>query len=433
MLASQLLAASASAEVAEHAGHGGMMMSSAGPDPAMPAPAPSLLDLEEMRNASGTAWQPAATPHAALHAKAAGFDLMLHGLLFGAYAAETSNRGNNEPFGVGWIMGMASRRLGTSTVTARVMLSPEPWSAGYRNGGYPLPLQTGESFHGEPLHDRQHPHDLFMETALLYTQELGTEVALQLYAAPAGEPALGPVAFPHRASAVSLPLATLSHHWQDSAHISFGVVSLGLLTRFAKLEASWFNGREPDERREDFDLAKPDSYAVRLSLAPGAAWSGQVSYGHLKAPEQLRPDVSVHRITASLMHGRAFGAQGHWASSAIFGANKEKGESLSPSFLVETNLDLDGVNTVFGRAELVQKSGFDLVLAPSLDDTHLWLGSLALGYLRNFGPVAHVLPGLGVMGEVDEVPGTVEPYYGTRWPLVGLLFLRIAVAPMHHG
>jgi len=391
---------------------------------------PSVVHLEMLRNASGTAWQAESTPHGAVHTQAAGFELMFHALLFAGYDAQATDRGADEALGVGWLMGMARRQFQRSSLTARIMLSPEPWTAGHTAGGYPLLLQTGESFQGQPLHDRQHPHDLFMEVAALYTQGLGNDLALQLYVAPAGEPALGPVAFPHRYSASADPLATLSHHWQDSSHISFGVVTLGVVTRWAKLEGSWFNGREPDETRYDFDLRRPDSYAARLSIAPASGWSAQASYEYLASPEALRPDVAVHRVTASATHDHPFGNGGHGATTGVFGANKEGGEPLSLSFLVETNLDFDGRNVVFGRAELVQKTGHDLVLTPDLDERHFWLAAFGLGYLRNFGPLVGFLPGVGARGLLGLVPSDVEPFYGTRALLGGIVFLRVAVAPM---
>ncbi|GMV17551.1 MAG: hypothetical protein AMXMBFR56_57750 [Polyangiaceae bacterium] len=190
---------------------------------------------------------------------------------------------------------------------------------------------SGETVGGEPLHDRQHPHDLFMEVAASYTLPVSSAFAVQLYAAPAGEPALGPTAFPHRISAASDPLAALGHHWQDSTHIAFGVLTASVFTRHVKLDASWFNGREPDEGRYDFDLRRPDSHAVRLTLNPSARWSLQSSYGYLASPELHEPEVSVRRVTASATYDRRRGSENNWATTAVFGENFGPFGSFTPA------------------------------------------------------------------------------------------------------
>src|SRR5437773_4254134 len=182
------------------------------------------------------------------------------------------------------------------------MLSLDPLTVTRR--GYPLLLQSGEAFKGEPLHDAQHPHDLFMELAASYTRPVSDGVAFQVYGAPVGEPALGPAAFPHRLSASSDPLAPLGHHWQDSTHISFGVLTAGILTRKVKVEGSWFNGREPDDRRFDFDFRKLDSWSGRVSVNPTDSLSLQASYGLLETPEELEPGQSIRRATASASYNR---------------------------------------------------------------------------------------------------------------------------------
>ncbi len=362
---------------------------------------------------------------------------MLHALLFAGYDYQGSDRGDGAPVGIGWLMGMATRRIGSGGFTARVMLSPDPFTAGV-DGGYPLLLQTGETYQGQPLHDRQHPHDLFMEVAALYTQPLGDAVAVQLYAAPAGEPALGPVAFPHRYSSSADPLAAIVHHWQDSSHISFGVLTAGILTRWAKLEGSWFNGREPDENRTDFDLRRPDSWSVRASVAPSPRWSGQASYGYLPDHDALHPGISLHRATASVMYHRPLAA-GTWATTGVFGLNKHGGAHVhgpagpANAYLLETNLDLDGTNVLFARAEVVEKSGEELVLPAGLHDDTFTLPSLAAGYLRNFPPFAGLLAGLGLRAAVAVVPEDLRPTYGTRTLLAGILYLRLAAAPTPGG
>src|SRR5262245_21871443 len=280
---------------------------------------PGLLGIPDSRDASGTSWQPDATPMHAHHLRSGAWTLMLHGNFFVGYDHQGGDRGDSEWTAPNWGMLMEKRSLGGGSLVLRQMLSLDPLTVGSK--GYPLLLQTGESFEGEPIHDRQHAHDLFMEIAALYTRPVSESVAVQVYAAPSGEPALGPVAFPHRLSASSDPLAPLGHHWQDSTHISFGVVTAGFLTRLVKVEGSWFNGREPDEHRYDFDFRRLDSYSGRISFNPSKRWSLQASYGYLASPEELHPEVSVHRLTASAAYDSGIGSSGNLAVTAVFGRN----------------------------------------------------------------------------------------------------------------
>jgi hypothetical protein len=279
---------------------------------------PSLLETVEAYEASGTAWQPAATPMHGRHGSMDGWRLMGHGVLFFGYDEQGGDRGDGQFLSTNWLMGMARHPLLGGEFLARSMLSLEPLTVDER--GYPLLLQTGESFEGQPLHDQQHPHDLFMELAAIYARPLTANLGLQLYGALAGEPALGPVAFPHRRSASADPLAPLGHHWQDSTHISFGVLSAGLFTQSVKLEGSWFNGREPDEHRYDLDLRGFDSFSGRLLLNPNRNWSLQASYGYLESPESLEPQASLHRTTVSAMHANALGTTGECATSLVWGS-----------------------------------------------------------------------------------------------------------------
>jgi hypothetical protein len=386
------------------------------------------LDLPESRDASGTAWQPDNTPMYAVHWMAGDWTLMLHGNVFAGYDVQGSDRGGRGLVSQNWIMAMLRRSTREVEVAARVMLSAEPLTMSAR--GYPLLLQTGEAYRGAPLHDRQHPHDLFMETAVVATLALTDGIGVQLYAAPAGEPALGPVAFPHRASASSDPLAPLGHHWQDSTHISYGVLTAGVLTKHMKLEGSWFNGREPDEARADFDLRVPDSLSARLTVSPTSALSLQVSYGYLRSPEARAPEESVHRLTGSAMLGARLGARGSWATTAAWGANLASDEPSTPSYLVETDVNLDGHHIVFGRAEYVRKTGRDLAL-PAQDEPRVFdIGSLALGYLFEVGPLGPVLPGIGVRGSAGVIGAGLEPFYGTRVPLGAMIFVRVRPARM---
>ena len=406
---------------------------------------PLAMPME--RTGSGTSWLPDASPMYASHVTLGGWDLMLHGVAFAQLDAQSSERGDRQLNSVNWGMIMGGHDLAGGRIHLRTMVSAEPLTVGSR--GYPLLLQSGETYRGQSLHDRQHPHDLFMELSAIYDREIAPGVAMQLYVAPAGEPAIGPVAFPHRPSAANNPLAPIGHHWQDATHISFGVVTAALYTRTVKVEGSIFNGREPDEIRTNLDYhgRRLDSYAgrVTINLNPHVSLSG--SYAYLDSPEALDPDESMRRISASILYGNALGATGNWSGAIVYGANETTSESrLSQSVLGEANFELDAHNTLFGRAEAVTKSRADLAVPviattpPSLGLGRALLasapdrfdvGELTAGYVREIASVASGSLGLGVASTVNIVPASIESLYGSRFPLGATLFVRIRPGRMH--
>jgi hypothetical protein len=382
------------------------------------------LGISMNRMGSGTTWIPDAVSLPSRQFMAKDWELMLHGFVFGQYNKQGGTRGDDQLGSLNWGMFMASHALGAGQFQARTMLSLDPATVGPR--GYPLLLQTGESYRGEPLHDRQHPHDFFMELGALYDRPLSKTLAMELYVAPSGEPALGPVAFMHRPSAMDNPLAPTSHHWQDATHISFGVVTAGLYTYRWKLEGSLFNGREPDEKRWDFDPIKLDSYSGRVTFNPDAHWSTTAGYGYLKSPEALHPEESQHRVTASVLQGARIGTRGQWSSALIWGANRFSGSATwSNAVLVESEAILDRWNTFFGRAEYAQKSAADLVL-PTLPGAQLFsVSNASLGYIRELGRGYGATLGVGVEGVLNFAPTAIEPFYGSRTPSGGLIFVRL--------
>ncbi len=409
------------------------------------------LGIPMQRMGSGTSWLPDVTTMHASHTMLGAWDVMLHGVAFMQYDDQGTRRGDRQFGSVNWGMLMAGHDLAGGRLNLRGMVSAEPFTIG--SHGYPLLLQSGESYHGQPLYDRQHPHDLFMEIAAIYDQAIGDNLALSLYAAPVGEPAIGPVAFPHRPSAANDPLAPIGHHWQDATHISFGVLTGGIYTRTVRLEGSIFNGREPDETRTNFDYKgrSLDSYAGRITVNPADNWSLSGSYAYLKSPEQLHPEESLHRISASVLYELASGTSSDWSSALIYGANKHTGQSsLSNSLLAESNLTLDRNNAVFTRAEFVQKGPEDLpvpgVMAPAasltqgtrasaivitkpLASIQYDVGELTLGYVRELAAVHGGSLGLGAAGTINMVPSTLRDTYGTRTPVGATVFLRLRPRP----
>jgi hypothetical protein len=389
---------------------------------------PEPLGVSMDRMGSGTTWIPDAVPLPSRHFTADKWDMMLHGFAFGQYNDQGESRGDSQFGSLNWGMFMASHELAGGRFQARTMLSLDPATVTAR--GYPLLLQTGEGFHGEPLHDRQHPHDFWMELGTMYERAVSKHLGVELYAAPSGEPALGPVAFMHRPSAMDNPLAPIGHHWQDATHISFGVLTAGIFTHTWKLEGSVFNGREPDDSRWNFDPIKLDSYSGRLTVNPTDRWSIEAGYGYLKSPEALLPEESVHRLTASAVYGRPLGSNGQWATTLLFGGNKNSSRGgVSSSVLLESEAILDRSNTVFGRVEDVRKSAEELVVdvppfnfAPTREFD---VGQVSLGYIRELIGLRGATLGVGAMGTLNVVPSSLNGVYRSRTPLGGLVFLRL--------
>src|SRR6266550_3080191 len=399
---------------------------------------PVGVSMERM--GSGTTWIPDADTLPSRRRMFGNWMLMAHGFVFAQYDKQSGERGDDQLGSLNWGMLMATRDLAGGRFQARTMLSLDPFTVTRR--GYPLLLQTGEAYKGEPLHDRQHPHDFWMELGALYQREINKGLSWSVYTSPSGEPALGPVAFMHRPSAMDNPTAPLTHHWQDATHVSFGVLTGGIYSRKWQLESSVFNGREPDDNRWNFDPIKLDSYSGRLTVNPTAHWSLAAGYGFLKSPEALNPDESMHRITASALHGARLGADGQWASTFIWGANKHSTQpGWSSGFLAESEAILDKHNTLFGRAELVQKSAEDLVVVnpvitrggvvlPGFPASQSFnVGALQLGYIRDVARTHWATIGLGAAGTLNFVPTSLEAYYGSRNPTGTFIFVRLR--PFH--
>lgn len=410
------------------------------------------LGLSMTRMGSGTSWLPDSAPMYGVMRSAGAWSFMLHGTAFAQYVHAGGPRGASQLGSINTGMVNAMRAVGGGRLQLRAMGSLDALTVGGR--GYPLLLQTGESYRGEAIHDRQHPHDLFMELAAVYERALSPTLGLQLYAAPVGEPALGPVAFPHRASAAADPFATLSHHWQDATHVSFGVVTAGLYSPKVKVEASVFNGREPDDIRTNFDFkgARLDSYAGRITVAASPALMLSTSYGRLAYAEAAHPGEAVQRATASALWSRAQADGGSQSLALIAGANAVGHAGWTPAVTVEGLVDLRTRWQLFARAEAVQKSAEELVLpvvnhhllgASSLShvddpEQRFLVGHLSAGVLREVALSGAGRLGLGTRVTLNVVPATLRDFYGSRTPVGVSLFLRwrterMRMDTMDHG
>ncbi|HEX5042602.1 MAG TPA: hypothetical protein VFV75_06830, partial [Candidatus Polarisedimenticolaceae bacterium] len=383
------------------------------------------------RVGSGTTWQPEETPMFALHWSAGGWSMATHGLLFLVYDHQGGPRGVTRGVAPNWVMNMARRPLGPGEMDLRAMLSLDP--ATVRPRGYPLLFQTGETFEGKPLVDAQHPHDFFMELAGIYTWRLGERTGLQVYAAPVGEPALGPVAFPHRTSAAELPVAVLAHHNQDSTHISFGVLTAGVIAERFKVEGSWFNGHEPDEQRWGFDPIHLNSTAARLSFAPGRRWVFQASRGWLDSPEELAPGRDVTRTTASALYTRTRD-HGMLAGALILGRNREEeeaGTDREDGVTLEGTLTYGDRNHVSGRYERVDRTGLVDVSDPE-SDPEVAVQAFTVGWSRDVAHLFKLPLAAGVAFTVYDKPDVLDPVYGDS-PTSAYVYLRLRAPRMEMG
>jgi hypothetical protein len=373
------------------------------------------------RESSGTSWQPDSTPHQGIHLLERNWTLMLDGFAQLIYDRQGGPRGAEKTFSSNMFMMMGTQRLGPGTFGFRSMFSAEPLTIG--KGGYPLLLQTGETADGRTrLIDRQHPHDLFMELAATYNIPLSDSTSAFGYFGLPGEPALGPPNFMDRFSGREIPEAPITHHWLDSTHITYGVATLGVSRRRVKLEGSLFTGREPDQFRFDFDTPRFDSYAFRLSYNPTAAWALQASFGHLRSPEQLEPNVNQDRLTASVLYNRNWN-NNNWQTLFAWGRNVNKPGHVLDAFLVESTIAFRKKHTIFGRVERAEKDELFEPGAPLAGETFT-VGEASLGYLYDFLEAPRFRAGLGGLLSAAIVPALLKPSYGGT-PISGMVFLRL--------
>lgn len=393
-------------------------MEMAGMDKASQLPSPHA--------GSGTGWQPASVPAYEWMRMRGDWELMAHGVIFAGYNQQGGPRGEGKAESVNWEMLMEQHVLGRGTILFRQMFSAESLTSPHP--GFPELFQTGETYHGEPLVDHQHPHNVFAELSLLYLLPLSEKISWEFYGGPSGEPALGPVTYIHRTSAAELPLAPLSHHLQDSTHTSFGVVTTGFTMDRVKLEACAFNGREPNEERWSIQLAALDSWSGRASVAPGRNWTAQYSIGRLEHPEALESG-SQWRQTASVEYSRPI-TGGNWASSLVWGrVHKVATDTNLNGYLLESTLNFLRRDYVFTRLELVDK---DELFPEAPVHPAYRMGAYTFGGTRDLMQNRTWRLGLGADVTFYSKPSALDAAYG-NFPVSFQVFLRARPGLQHGG
>lgn len=370
---------------------------------------------------SGTARVPGREGgHSGLHIETGGdWMVMAHGYAWGVYTDQSGPRGGDKAYVQSMLMLSGERDTGWGRVQLRTMLSLEPIMS---NRGYPNLFATGETAGGQPLVDRQHPHDLFMELAGRVDVNVGASGSLFLYGGPVGEPAIGPAAFMHRGSARYNPEAPITHHWFDSTHITYGVATTGYAAPRFQVEASLFTGREPNEERWGIETPRFDSWAVRGTWTPSPDWAVQVSHARLKEPEAQHPGENEHRTTASVQYANGSGLS---ATAAFSAKNRDPGATLT-AFLAEVNWDIDDHHTLFGRAENVKNDELFPDHADPLHDQPFRVTKFQAGYAYRI-PVSGPL-NLALGGSVAAFakPAALDAAYG-RSPVGATIFARLSI------
>jgi hypothetical protein len=381
----------------------------------------------ERHGTSGTSAEPDSTPTPMWMTMKGKWMLMFHANVFITDQQQSSPRGRDKFFSTNWFMPMAQRKLGPGTFTVRTMLSLEPATVSKRR--YPLLFQQGETAFGVPIADGQHPHDFIMELAALYDLKLSGNTLLSFYFAPMGDPAMGPTAYPHRASALENPVGTLGHHQEDSTHIADDVVTVGLTYRMARIEASGFHGREPDEFRWNIDQGKIDSWSTRLTVQPGRNWSGQYSYARIKSSEALFPAEDQERMTASIMYNRPL-RNGNWASTILWGRTRSlQDNSIFNSYALESTVRFRTRNYAWARIENADRSN-ELILGekplpPNFREQPVGrIQAYTFGYDHDIDLLPKITSAIGAQVTVYGVGDGLKPIYGLH-PAGVAVFVRI--------
>jgi hypothetical protein len=378
---------------------------------------------------SGTSWEPHSSQLRMWDKVSGGWLFMFHFNAIAGVNSQGDPQGTTKFESANWFMPMAFHKLGKGTLQLRGMFSLEPFT--FARGGSPLLFQTGETYKGQPIIDRQHPHDFWMELSAQYTLPLRERGTWFTYFGYPGEPALGPPAFMHRESASENPSATLAHHLQDSTHISFGVLTTGLTYRWFKLEGSIFNGREPDENRYNFEAHTWNSRSVRFSFAPNNNWTMQVSHGFLHRPEAAEPTTDIRRTTASIQYNKPFN-RGNWSSALIWGRNhtSSPGETHNLNgYTAESTVNFLDKNYFYTRLELVDKD--ELLRAADraklgLTQAHpsFRIRGYTFGGVRDVWKTDKLTLGIGSDVTFYSTPAVLDRIYGNN-PVSWRLFARL--------
>ena len=384
------------------------------------------LGIAHSRDASGTAWQPDASPLNAVHFMSDDWMFMVHGLVFAGWDDQSSTRrGNNLFMSTNWGMLMAQRELAGGELTLRRCCRSSPrrsdaaaircccraarrWAASRCTTASIRTTLHGARRALPPRAQRRR-----RRRALPRARR-----ASRRSVRPASRTGARRWAIRSRRSATTGRTRRTSASAWSRAACSRG---------FGKLEASWFNGREPDANRWDLDLREP-----RLVLRSGSPrirptnWSLQISGGRLHSPEQPRArgrsDSSdrLGDLRPRRLRRRQLGDDRGLRRELAAG----RAADLRSAARVEPRARR-APHAVRARRVRAQDRARPGRSASRATDNRYGTAQTTLGYLYDFAPVWSVVPGLGAAFTVDYLGHDLERFYGERVGYGFMVFARL--------
>jgi hypothetical protein len=315
------------------------------------------------------------------------------GAVFLTHASQAGpDTSENKFFSTNWLSAGAERRYGDFTIIAGGRVSLEPFTI--PKDGYPQLLQ-----YAPPLVDHMRAQDLVQEAAI----GLQWRIA-RLYLAPVGEPPLGADPFAQRVTSMDFAEAPFAYDVQESFHVATRVIGAGVTTNAVSVDGAVFHHSQTTGRHASIDDGDIDSWSARLTFAPHARLSAQISSGRLG---DANTDVSSASMT---YHGSAVSGSLLWTKNGDLHA-----------YGVETSMR-PGRSTVVGRAEWVDRPA-GVFTANTRRMAHV-----TVGYIFDVLKTRDQRAGFGVNIDYHSSTKTLLRDYGHK-PQGVYLFLRWRTEP----
>ncbi len=359
--------------------------------------------------------------------------LMLHGYGFFEGITEEGARGRTDFSGPNMFMSDLGTSLGdTQYLNLDLMLTTDLWLV--PKAGTPELLQIGETqANGQPFIDAQHPHSSpIMGLTLSDTIAIDSDDKsnLKLFVAPRGESTDGPIAFMHRITGMVNPDVPLGHHvGQDVGHISSTVIGESLKLGGFHLEASTFNGTEPDPTQVNLPIATPNSYAFRAIQEISPEAMAMASYASVNDPEP--GIVHENRYSTSFYTHLPLSGDWTWHNTLVYGGITNMDHAAFLNSTLEEFALMTRKMALFGRVEILQRTPNELAI-PGLSNpnTGQWVAALTLGYTHRVAYWDGWELRAGASVTNDQLPSDYQPTYSGN-PFTYKVFFQLGGSQMY--